>query len=352
MTIFFVIFTVGSASLLLIHHLLNQSYFTQEAQLDKKHHAAQAIRDDFNQAFFDVRGYLAVGNTAFKDNALAQEPKIRSLAKQYQKMVSSNDDQIFLNDLQEFMNYYFDDTLPSILVNYETGNQSAIVKLANEQTTARVESFKKSMDDYLQILDKGSDNHFQKLINIQTYTQVVFVLFALIILLILLAIIIYMFRRLGQPLTQLALAANEIADGKDPSLVLDTTREDEIGTLSSSFNRMAEKVRDKEQDLLAHNEELIAQQEELQAQQAELEYTLEKLRENEDKLRSRNQIINQISNTINQQDVLDSIVINMCKIIDADKGLIAMIHDESYASFGVPLSGVNQFLSHTKAAFV
>lgn len=347
--IFFFIIIVGGTSLLVTLHIQNKYYLNERDQLDKKEKISKEIHNDFNQAFFDARGYLAIGNPTFRDNALAQGPKISNLEKQYERMVSSNSDHVFLNELEQFMTYYFDDQLPSIIEKYEAGNQSAIAKIANEQVTARVTSFQKTMDGYLQELDQSSDNHFQRLSKMQTYTQVIFLLFVVIILLILLTIMVYMFRRLGQPLTQLALAANELADGKETMLTLDTTREDEIGTLSSSFNRMAEKVRDKEQDLLAHNEELIAQQDELQAQQAELEYTLAKLRENENKLRSRNQIINQISNTLNKQDVLDSIVMNMCKIIDADKGLIAMIHDESYASFGVSLSGINQFLTHMKA---
>lgn len=347
---FFVFFVISSATLLMMHHKLNSTNFLERSELDKKEKIAQAISDDFNQAFFDARGYLAIGNQKFAKNALAQESKIRSLEKKFEKVATSDDDQNFLYVLNEFIDYYFDATLPNLISYYKSGNKSEIVKLSNEEVTSKVTSFQKQMKDYIQGLDNSLEKHYQKVTILQTNIQIGFLLFAIVVLLVLLGIMSYMFRQLGKPLAKLSIAADEIATGKEVSISLDTEREDEIGVLSKSFQRMVEKVLEKEQDLLAHNEELIAQQEELQAQQLELHGALETLNENSEKLKNRNVLVNHISNTINMQDLLDSSITNMCKIIQADKGIIALADDDIYGAFGISDSSVNQFLYHSKTS--
>lgn len=346
---FFIFFVLGSATLLMMHHLLNAANFKERSELDKKEKIAQAINDDFNQAFFDARGYIAIGNAKFAENALAQELKIKKLEKRYASIATTDDDQNFLYDLHEFISYYFDVTLPTAIADYKSGNKNAIVKMANEQATSRVTSFQKLMKTYIQGIDDNLEAHYQKLITLQTSIQIGFLIFVIIVFFILLGIMSYMFRQLGKPLSDLSIAANEMASGREVSISLDTKREDEIGILSKSFQSMMEKVIEKEQDLLAHNEELIAQQEELQAQQEELENALQTLNANGEKLKNRNKLVNQLSNTINIHDLLNSSVMNMCEIIQADKGIIAMVDNPLCASYGISPSAVNQFLHHMKS---
>jgi len=345
---FFAFFVIGSATLLLTHHRLNTVYFQERKNLNNKEKIAQAINEDFNQAFFDARGYVALGKTNLAENALAQKIKIRNLEKQLENAATSDKDQNFLYDLNEFMSYYFDETLPKTISYYKSGKKSEIVKMANEEATSRVTSFQKQMKEYVQGIDKNLEDHYQKLLTLQSHIQIGFLLFAIIVIFVLIAIMSYMFRQLGKPLASLSIAANDLANGKDVSISLDTKREDEIGLLSKSFQRMVEKVLEKEQDLLAHNEELIAQQEELQAQQSELENALTTLNQNSEKLKNRNTLVNQISNTIEIQEFLDSSIANMCKIIQADKGIIALVDDLAYGSSGISASGVHQFLRHSK----
>nr|WP_249745318.1 ATP-binding protein [Mesobacillus boroniphilus] len=152
-----------------------------------------------------------------------------------------------------------------------------------------------------------------------------------------------MFSEIAKPLAGFAAAANEIANGREAVIEVNADRNDELGVLSVAFNRMIESIQDNEQNLLAQNEELVAQQDELQAQQLELEEALEIVKDNEQKLNSRNELINKIANSLDKQEVLESAVMNMCPIINAEKGIIAFIHDDSYASFGISPDGVKQF---------
>ena len=346
MITFLVFFLVASTVLLFIHHAINASIITERNQLNKEIQIAQEIQESLNQAFFDARGYMSFNNPDLKNSALAQESKIQLLSKRLAEMADSNEDKLFISELDAFSYYYFIDTLPTIIDQYDHGKQNEVTKMAYEEVTERVTSFQMEMKDYLESLKQESESYVKKMITVQTYTQNTFLIFGLLIFFTLLLIMVKMFRELGRPLTNLASAANKMARGENPSFVLDTLREDEIGELSAAFQRMAEKVHEKEQDLLEQNEELIAQQDELQAQQFELENTLKILQENEKKLKSRNHIINQITNTLNKQEVLDSIVINMCKIVNADKGIIALNDGQASSSFGISSIGVQQFLNH------
>jgi signal transduction histidine kinase/HAMP domain-containing protein len=341
MGIYVVLCALGAAAFLTTLHQLNDSYLKESYQLDTEEKITRSLANCFNTAFFNERGYIAFNNANLKNNAIEQESKIRKLIKQYKKIDSSVNDQIFINSAEKFTDYYFVERLPVINSIFESGDHAGVVKLAKEEVTPKIDSFQKFMDSQQQKVDQDHDSHLQKLMKMQTDIQIVFFIVMLVSLVVLFVIAGYMFKQLGQPLAKLALAANEIASGENTTIDLDTSKQDEIGVLSATFKRMAEKVQEKEQDLIAHNEELVAQQ-------TELEDTLSKLVESREKLKRHNQIINHISNTLHIQEVLDSSVANMCKIIHADKGIIAMAQDDAYASFRVPFAGINQFLTNMK----
>lgn len=153
-------------------------------------------------------------------------------------------------------------------------------------------------------------------------------------------------QKIGKPLSDLSHAANEIAKGNDAQIRVDTKRVDELGTLSIAFNHMYQSIQDKEQDLMAQNEELIAQQDELHAQQIELEEVVETVQANKESLKRRNELINSISNSLYKDDVLESIIIHLAAILQADRGIILLLKDQAYASYGIVEEGATQFKNH------
>lgn len=342
------IFVIGAIVLLLTLRSLIQSYTAENELLEKKEHIAQEMETIYNRSFFDARGYLAYGNPTLKESALAQEEQIRKLEKQFAKIANRNEDRLFLNSIYEFTDYYYVDTLPRIFQLHESNDKEGVIQLGNKQATSRVNHFQEILQSYALKLDNDVENNFKNLLMMQTYSQIVFVIFILLILLVLLRIIRLMLNRIGQPLTQFVKAANDMSEGKETIIKtnMNVDRMDEIGVLSTAFQRMVEKVQEKEQDLLSHNEELKAQQDELKTQQRELEDTLGTLRENESKLSNRNKLINSISNSLKKQEVLDSIVENTCKIIDADRGMITMISDHVFSGYGISEKGIVQFFNH------
>jgi signal transduction histidine kinase/ActR/RegA family two-component response regulator len=102
-------------------------------------------------------------------------------------------------------------------------------------------------------------------------------------------------------------------------------------------------IQEKEQNLLAQNEELLAQQDELYAQQSELENALYVVNESKHKIENRNELTNKLTNALEKQKLLDSIVLHMTRIIKADRGLIILLDDQAHSSYGISPSGVEQF---------
>ena len=254
--LFLVCFVIGSTLLLATQNFLNNSYITKRDELKAKQKIAVEVNDYFNQTLFDIRGYIAYDNPTLRDNALAQEPKIKSRVIKLTKHATTKQDRQLLATIHDFTQYYFNDTLPKVIHEYETGNKEEVVNIANNQGTARVIQFRLFMNTYLHDIDQDSENLYQKLIRIKTYIQIGFVLFIFFILLLLLRIIRLMLKQVGQPLTQLTFAANDIADGKDAVIPTYMNRDDEIGALSYAFQKMVEKVQENEQSLIARNKEL------------------------------------------------------------------------------------------------
>ncbi|MEH7884643.1 ATP-binding protein [Bacillus sp. JJ1609] len=345
MSVFITAFLILAAILLYSFYDLNQTYTSKNRELEKKERIVQKISEDFNKVFMDIRGYIAFGNKDLKKAALNKEPEIRELTRQFAEVASDYQDQEFLNHLELFTDYYFVSTLPVSLANYENGNYEAVVETANTGATYRINSIKTEMNGYIGEIDKQIDQNFQELSKMQAYVQIGFVSFILVFLIVLLRITRIMFSEIAQPLASFASAANEIASGREAVIEVDSQRNDELGILSVAFNRMVASIQENEQNLLAQNEELVAQQDELHAQQLELQEALEIVKGNELKLNSRNELVNKIANSLDKQEVLESVVMNMCPIIGAEKGIIAFVDDDSYASYGISSEGVKQFRS-------
>jgi signal transduction histidine kinase/ActR/RegA family two-component response regulator len=256
MRMFILWFIIGASILLVTLNILNKNYISKRDDLRAKQQLAQQINNDFDQALFDVRGYIAYGNVTLKNSALSEEPKIRELVEKFEKNASSKEDKQLVQKVRSFSQWYFKDTLPNVISAYETGDREYVTIIANSQGTEKVTIFRKYMENYLQLLNTDLENHYKSLIQIQTYIQVVFVFFILAILLLLLRIVRVMLRQIGQPLSELANAAEKIANGEHADIHVNHHRSDEIGALSSAFQTMVEKVQEKEHALRNRNDEL------------------------------------------------------------------------------------------------
>lgn len=334
----------GTAILFFLQQNLNHQYIENRKVLVEKRKTINTIYDEYNAVFLDIRGYVASNNPQLMERTRGKEKGIRALISVLERDSVTISEMSDYREMVEFSDYYFGDVLPNIITNYENGNHTESLDIANTETTMKVERFLKDTKAKSSALDNQLAKNVVELSKNQSNLQLIFIGFIVLFLLLVQYIIRMIFRNIGKPLIDFSFAANEIAAGREAVIHVDPKRKDELGVLSVAFQKMVESIQEKEQGLVAQNEELIAQQDELHAQQHELEVTLENLRLHEQKLTRRNELIHSISNTLNKKEVLQSVVQNMCKLIGADRGIIKLVEEDAYAAFGLTQIGIDRFI--------
>ncbi|MCZ0754279.1 ATP-binding protein [Anoxybacillus sp. J5B_2022] len=345
---FIAIFFVGASLLLFYQQSTTNDFERKREQIEKKEKYVEQLDRAFTQAFLDVRGYLAFGRKEFKQSVFRQKEAVLLTLKQLKPLAHTTEDQQFLDAADSFATYYFDQLVKQAIMEFENGNIQAVLKISENGGTAAIEQFQRQLMDYHQTLKTQLDDEYVNFITKQTKSQMAFVGLILLILLVLMIIIRMMTKQIGKPLTEFAIAAEKFANDEEyREWPLLSERNDEIGKLSRAFQKMIYSIQEKEENLVAQNEELLAQQDELESQQAELEQALEMMQLREQELKRRNDFINGLSNSLKKQEVLDSIVCNMCKVMDADRGMIVLLNEQkSHSAFGLSEQGVQQFLAY------
>lgn len=216
-----------------------------------------------------------------------------------------------------------------------------------------ITEFQKKIKTYHYSIDAQIQKNINEYVLKQKYSQWAFVGFLVFMLLMLVAIMRIMLKKIGEPLQELAIATEELSMGKAVVIPQHGDRKDELGMFSRSFDKMIRSIRENEQNLVAQNEELIAQQDELHSQKDELERAVEMIQLNEATLKQRNDLMNSLANSLDKQEVLDSIVKNICRVIYADCGIIALIDlNHEYASFGLAVTEEKQFIENLHSGMI
>lgn len=342
-----ILFIVGTGILFYVLQSINAEYIQKRHSIVEKELLIDNIYEQFNNVFLDARGYIAFGNETYKEKVLNSEDEIRKEISVFKKLANSKDDKRIYEELDEFTDYYFKDVIPSFFNSELSGDRTQMKQIDNSEITAQLVEFRSDIRSYSSLLSEKLDKSVNALSKEQSILQGAFIGFVLLFLLVLQYIVRSIIKNIGKPLADFSFAANEIAAGREAVISVDERREDELGVLSIAFRKMISSVQEKEQELMAHNEELLAQQDELQAQQNELQESLGLITENEQQLTRRNKLINGISTSLDKDEVLKSIVLNMSSLIYADRGIIMLVQEDSYSSFGISEYGVQQFRNNS-----
>jgi signal transduction histidine kinase/ActR/RegA family two-component response regulator/CHASE3 domain sensor protein len=345
---FIVIFFIGAACLLLYDTSLANEYQVKSDKLNQKQDMAEQLDRDFQKAFFDARGYLAFGRQEFKESIFDQEKKVADTLTKLRGLQTESEDQLFFRDVEEFSTLYFKGMIPSVISNFEKGDSEAVKDVSADGATATIETFRTQLNMYEDSIEQSKRNAYDELKRKESLSQTAFVIFIFLMLLVLMRMMRMIAKQIGQPLNQVASAAEQIAENEAyQQWSFENKRKDEIGKMSRAFEKMIYKIQEKEEHLLAQNEELVAQQDELESQQSELEHLLSITKNRESQLERRNEFIRGISSSLNKQEVLESIVKSMSRVMDASRGMIVLMNDQkSCASFGISEKGVSQFLTY------
>ncbi|TDB53064.1 ATP-binding protein [Bacillus sp. CBEL-1] len=344
--VFFVMFAIGSVVLINAQQNIAETFDEQRKELTKKEKLIIAIKKDLNEAFLQARGYIAFDNESMYEQALSRkEPLQQNIDELF--LLADEKDQAMIRNLDNFVNVYFTETMPTFKDVYvKKGIEEIRKSQKRKDATAGVEKVQQDLNAYQQQLSDEIDVAYADASTNMNQSQWFFIGLLGFSLLVLVVLTRVLLKRVGKPLNELAYVASEIADGKDLSYELDEKREDEIGVLSNAFYKMVRSLQANEQELLAQNEELTAQQDELHSQQDELQSALDKMKEREHELESRNDFIDELKNSLKKQEVLDSIVKNMRKVMRVDYGFIALLNEKGHASIGLSNSAVDQALTN------
>jgi signal transduction histidine kinase/CheY-like chemotaxis protein/HAMP domain-containing protein len=345
MIVFIILFVIGASIILYIQFHIQKDYEESNNIAEVKEEIIIQVDESFNQAILDVRGYIAFGNENLRERALSQRVDIQRNLTEFSELPLTAKDELFLDEIRYFDRYYFDITLPPILNDLEEGNLEAVVEVANESATDEVISFQNNIHNYRKGLDDKVEDNADALADVYKQMQWIMFAFVLFMLLILLSITRISLNRIGKPLRELAFAADKVSRGDETAIEFTPDkRKDEISILKSSFLTMISAIKENEQHLKDSNDELSEQQDELQAQQFELENLLGQMENRENQLRHRNKLIKSLSNSLDKNQVLHSIVKGFSGIIHADRGIIVLLDSgKTFAKWGISEEAASQF---------
>lgn len=346
MCFFSLLFLIGCLFLAIGQQKVNDQYAEERAAILEKTFIVRELQGKLENALLDARGYFAFKNPDMKSSALKMDTETKELVEQFKSVSKTDEDTLLAEELTTFHSYYFKEILPQALIYFEEGEVEKVVKISDNGGANQISHIKDSLSSYLGSMTNQLNSKVKELNKNITILELSFLVYIILIMTIIYFIGRIGINKIGKPLSDLSHAANEIAKGNDAQIKVDTKRVDEIGTLSIAFHHMYQSVQEKEQDLMAQNEELIAQQDELHAQQIELEEVVETVQSNKESLKRRNELINSISNSLYKDEVLESIIVHLAAILQADRGIILLLKDQAYASYGIVEEGATQFKNH------
>lgn len=341
------VFSLLVAALMIYENSILDNFDSESRKLEVKETIVSDLDYSFNLAISEMRAYFAYkGEETYYNAVLKQRDKVVGKIEELESVADTEEDVLFIQQTKDFYQYYFEDIMPKSKALYDSNQADQVYQIAvNQNGSDTIRTYQDNIKKYTTKLEEQltilKDEQRSKI----ALSQTLFGVFLLLLIIVMVGFVRKMLNNIGIPLNKLTLAAGQITDG-NPILFSDTSnRQDELGLLSSAFEKMTKSIQDKEQDLSAQNEELLAQQDELQAQQTELEEALEIAQKRELDLKRRNDLVKGIANTLDKQKVLDSIVQTMCEVIGADKGVVVVMdRTHQHASIGLSSEGVKQFI--------
>jgi len=238
---------------------------TLTGELVDKRNVLRNIKEEYQTMVFRTRGYIAFNN----NNELLQAKQARENLDGYlseaQGMNWSNGRIELFSDLNLFLEYYWESLIPKVQTAVENGNIEEVRQLSLTNTTEQINEIIQTLEDISneaqQTLTSENDNFLERMDFIS------YLLFALMILVVFILSLASrtLSRGIGRPLSELSIASEALAAGRDYDELPSSKRKDEIGTLTRSFQYMAKEIGEREDNLSAQNEELMAQQEMLES---------------------------------------------------------------------------------------
>ncbi|WP_139998927.1 ATP-binding protein [Paenibacillus paridis] len=335
---------VGAVFVLLSTVFILKDYEEETTELREKQELVSQIADHSNEIILRARGYYVYLSDFEYNQIFIEKTSLDQALAEIKVLKLSASEQEVMQNIESFFIDYFDQILPKAIEYSKVQNYDALrvlVSAGEDNPVNKLISYSRDFEHQVQTI---AENKNAQLIQSLSFQALLFIAYILLILVVSSVITRKVAKDVGVPLQKLTGYARRFAEGEFIE-VEHITREDELGELARTFQSMMAQIQNKEEELVAQNEELFAQQDELQAQQEELQQALERMEKNEQYLEKRNLLVQSLSNTLEQHELLESIISNMVAITDSDKGFIVMMNREhSYASIGISEHAAAQFI--------
>lgn len=346
MTFVVMLVVAGAFYLYSIQNTEKEGFTQARTEIVQKQTSISGISQHTTMLFQHILAYYTYQSKEEYSQIFDEKALLEKALNQFRQYQLTSKETNLLDRIESFLASYFSETLPEVTELIKRNNYEGLIKLEEEGQS------KKQLDHLLEELYIFDGNYKsmleQEQIRLDKHLEdrdFKYILYVVVILVLQLILMIKIARDFGLPIVSLADSAKAFMNGQDKPVNY-TKRSDEIGLLARSLEKLMMRIRAKEEELVAQNEELIAQQDELHMQQDELTKTIANLEDKEHILQQRNHFVNSISNTLDRNELLRSVIHSVIEIMRADKGLLLLTDMSSYVSFGLSDRAIKQFIDN------
>ncbi|MGO4544675.1 ATP-binding protein [Paenibacillus sp. 2TAB23] len=337
---------LGAVFVLVSAVLTLKSYTAETTLLRQKQELVSEIADHSNEVILRARGYYVYLSDYEYEQIFAEKALLDENLVEIKKLkLTASEEEVMLN-IENFFTNYFDELLPKAIEYSKSEDYQALrvlISAGEDNPVNKLITYAHDLESQVRLIAEQKND---QLIERLSYQALLFIAYIVFILVLSSLLTRRVAKAIGVPLMTLTSQARNFANGEYTEVDL-KDRADELGELARTFHRMLAQIQGKEEELVAQNEELIAQQDELQAQQEELQLAVKVMEQNEKYLLKRNKFVQSLSSTLDQTELLESIITNIVSITESDKGIIVkMDREHEYASVGISEDAALQFIEN------
>lgn len=260
------VLTLGcSVLLILLQNYTFSSYQDTTERINEKYSYVETIDTTTNQALLDISRFVNSGDISYLELQEEYEQTIDTTINNLREMSTTAADNSYIENISAYYEYYFDGMLPV------TASSIQEMQLEEAENLVSSAAFNEQLNEirYVSLQYRG---HLDMQTNQATntfnqHTQLInFSVFAYILLSLAAFFIIFrlVLKRIGLPLEELAVAADKVSSGERNIHIRELHREDELGVLSTAFQRMIGKIKESEKTGARLNKELTEKNKELE----------------------------------------------------------------------------------------
>ncbi|MRH43358.1 PAS domain S-box protein [Aquibacillus halophilus] len=255
---------VGITGIFVFQNNAKVDYLEQRSELSEKNDLIHDMERTISNVVVHMRGYAAFGN----EYELAESERLnQNLTEQlstYGDLNLSEQERQIIGTIQAFQYNYWKVLLPSMQPLIEGNNYQELKDKSREtDSTSQVNNILNEMGQIRSNIKTELENSHNSFLNTIDYSSYYLIVFLILIFISLSLAARSLTKTISEPITELSNASEALARGEEVKINrLD--RLDQLGVLSHNFADMANKIKDREDNLSSQNERLKEQRSQME----------------------------------------------------------------------------------------